>query len=166
MACAASSLDLLLLLFFFFFVFLPFLGVHLHPWIFDVVPILPQYAFHCVSSCSPPKANSFPTIWAFRTLWRLCIYLTIHKISIVSPLDLMLEDFVCLYHCVLRAEHSGLSWVNIRFLSDKLSSQCPIQGILHAGSEWISHNETSSWLWRQFPYSWILPQALSFSLFH
>ena len=65
----------------------------------------PSMHVPCVFSCSPPKANSFPTVWAFRTSWWVCIYLMLHKISIVSPLDLTPEDFVCPYHCVLIAEH-------------------------------------------------------------
>ena len=88
-------------------------------------------------SHSPPEANSFPTSWAFRTLRWLCIYVMLQKVTIVLPLDLTPEDSVCLYHCVLIAEHSSLSRMNIRFLSDKLSNHCPRQGIWHTGSEAI-----------------------------
>lgn len=71
------------------------------PWLFDVVPLQPQHTCPFIFTCSTPKTNDFPTVWAFRTLLWSCICLILHKISTVSPRDFTPEDFVCLYYLVL-----------------------------------------------------------------
>lgn len=134
-----------------------YLPAYYGPCLFDMEAILPQHACPFVFTLSPPKAIFPSTVWALRSLLRLCIFVSCSiKSACFSsrfyPRGFCLSLLLCTYSRTfwpVLNEHRIYVWQIFQPLPKTRDFSVLVQKQYFLVVIW--HSVTSSWLWRQFP---------------